>query len=95
MESEPTSDCESEETIVAGSVQESDVEEDELRVERLLFIHKNAFQLYHTMSDFTSGREATLGGSSSPVIQLIPKSKCFRLHAENHQQQVNTQGLQV
>ncbi|XP_072372168.1 uncharacterized protein [Scyliorhinus torazame] len=56
----------------------------------MLFIHKNAFQLYHTMSDFTSGTEAVFGGNSSPVIQMIPKSKCFRLHVENRQQQVKT-----
>uniref|UniRef100_UPI00398F0884 ankyrin repeat domain-containing protein 31-like n=1 Tax=Pristiophorus japonicus TaxID=55135 RepID=UPI00398F0884 len=90
MASEAASDCESEGSIVAGSVPESEAEEDERRVQRMLFIHKNAFQLYHTMSDFTSGTEATFGGSSSPVIQLIPKTKCFRLHMENHQQQVKT-----
>ncbi|XP_038659828.1 ankyrin repeat domain-containing protein 31-like [Scyliorhinus canicula] len=90
MELEAMSDCESEETIVEGSVQDSEGEEEELRVERMLFIHKNAFQLYHTMSDFTSGTEAVFGGNSSPVIQMIPKSKCFRLHVENRQQQVKT-----
>ncbi|XP_051876109.1 uncharacterized protein LOC127572656 [Pristis pectinata] len=88
MESQPASD--SDETIVEGSVHESEDEAEDRRVERMLFIHKNAFQLYHTMSDFTSGTEAPFGGSSSPVIQMIPKTKCFRLHMENRQQQVKT-----
>ncbi|XP_032874722.1 ankyrin repeat domain-containing protein 31-like [Amblyraja radiata] len=93
-ESEAASDSDSDETIVAGSVQESEEEEeeegDERRADRMLFIHKNAFQLYNTMNDFTSRMEAPFEGSSSPVIQLIPKTNLLRLHMENHQQQVKT-----
>ncbi|XP_042187640.1 uncharacterized protein LOC121848041 [Callorhinchus milii] len=91
MEATDVSDCESDESVVAASVQESDGESTP-DLNRMLFFHKNAIQLYHTMSDFTSGSDEPIGGIYSPVIQMIPKSTYFRLNDENHQQQqVNSQ----
>ncbi|XP_069793479.1 ankyrin repeat domain-containing protein 31-like isoform X2 [Narcine bancroftii] len=74
----------------SDGTQESEDETEERRVHRMLFIDKNAFQLNYTMSDFTPETEAQFGGSSSPVIQLIPQTKSFRLHMDNHQQQVES-----
>ncbi|XP_077203515.1 ankyrin repeat domain-containing protein 31 isoform X4 [Paroedura picta] len=67
-----TSDSDSDETIIEGSVAESDLDEEELHVKRLSLVAKDVVSTAH--NNITTEMKVVSGEQLSPEIQLIYKN---------------------